>query len=68
MLFYRIGFREKAISSIYLTPEYNKREFGNFSAIENDIISKKTIITYNQEMQGENVTVIPAWKYFWEGK
>ena len=48
-----------------LTPQNNKRELGGFAAIENDItISKKTIITYNQEMQGDDVIVVPAWKYF----
>jgi hypothetical protein len=29
-------------------------------------ISNKVIITYNREMQDKNITVIPAWKYFWE--
>ena len=56
----------QAIQVCYqLTPENNKREFGGFATIENDVkISKKIIITYNQEMQNENVSVIPAWKFF----
>ena len=60
----------QAIQACYkLTTENHKREFGGFSTIENDVeISKKTIITYNQEMQDKNVTITPAWKYFWEDK
>jgi len=62
------GLEYQAIQVCYkLTPENNKREFGSFAAIAKDVkISKKTIITYNQEMQDDRVTVIPAWKYFWE--
>jgi len=64
------GLEYQAIQVCYvLTPENNKREFGGFTTIENNVkISKKTIITYNQEMQNDNVTVIPAWKYFWGNK
>jgi len=64
------GLEYQAIQVCYeLTPENNKREFGGFATIESDVkVSKKTIITYNQEMQDDNVTVIPAWKYFWENK
>ena len=60
------GFDYQAIQVCYvLTPENNKREFGGFTTIENHVkVSKKTIITYNQEMQDENVMIIPAWKYF----
>jgi len=62
------GLEYQAIQVCYqLSPENNKREFGGFATIENDVeISKKIIITYNQEMQDEKVTVIPAWKYFWD--
>jgi Predicted ATPase (AAA+ superfamily) len=64
------GLEYQAIQVCYqLTSENNKREFGGFATIENDVeINKKTIITYNQEMQDENVTITPAWKYFWEDK
>ena len=64
------GLEYQAIQVCYeLTAENNKREFGGFATIENDVkVSKKTIITYNQEMQDDNVTVIPAWKYFWREK
>ncbi|MDR2962495.1 MAG: ATP-binding protein [Bacteroidales bacterium] len=48
-----------------LTPENTKREFGGFATIENNAaISQKIILTYNQEMPGEGVTVLPAWKFF----
>ena len=48
-----------------LTTENNKREFGGFATFAEDVkVNKKTIITYNQEIQDDNVTVIPAWKYF----
>jgi len=62
------GFEYQAIQVCYeLTPENNKREFGGFATIEDNVGGcKKTIITYNQEMQDDNVTVIPAWKYFWQ--
>ena len=64
------GLEYQAIQVCYeLTTENSKREFGGFATIEDYIkISKKIIITYNQEMQDKNVTVIPAWKYFWEEK
>ena len=64
------GLEYQAIQVCYeLTPENNKREFGGFATIANDVtVSKKTIITYNQEIQDDHVTVIPAWKYFWEEK
>jgi len=64
------GLEYQAIQVCYqLTSENNKREFGGFATIENDIkISKKTIIAYNQEMQDKNVTITPAWKYFWGEK
>ena len=64
------GIEYQAIQACYeLTPENNKREIDGFTTIENSVnASKKTIITYNQEMQIGNVTVVPAWKYFWEEK
>ena len=64
------GLEYQAIQVCYkLTTENNKREFGGFATIENDVeINQKTIITYNQEMQDKNVTITPAWKYFWEDK
>ena len=64
------GLEYQAIQVCYkLTTENHKREFGGFATIENDVeISKKTIITYNQEMQDKNVTITPAWKYFGEDK
>jgi len=62
------GLEYQAIQVCYkITTENNKREFSGFATIENDVeISKKTIITYNQEMQGDNVTITPVWKYFGE--
>jgi len=62
------GFEYQAIQVCYeLTPENSKREFGGFDAIEKEIkLSKKTIITYNQEQQEKDVEVVPAWKYFFE--
>jgi len=64
------GLEYQAIQVCYeLTPENNKRELGGFATIEENVkVSKKTIITYNQELQDNNVTVIPAWKYFWQEK
>ena len=60
------GFDYQAIQVCYeLTPENSKREFGGFDAIEKEIkLSKKTIITYNQEQQEKDVEVVPVWKYF----
>jgi predicted AAA+ superfamily ATPase len=62
------GLEYTAIQVCYaLSPENSRREFGGFATVENDVtVSKKVIITYNQEMQDNNVAVIPAWKYFWE--
>ena len=64
------GLEYHAIQVCYeLTPENNKREFSGFEKIEKDVkINKKTIITYNQEIQNDNITIIPAWKYFWTEK
>ena len=62
------GLEYQAIQVCYeLTPENNRRKFNGFATIENDVeVSKKIIITYNREMQDDNITIIPAWKYFWE--
>jgi len=62
------GFEYQAIQVCYeLTTENSKREFGGFDAIEKEIkLSKKTIITYNQEQQEKDVEVLPVWKYFFE--
>ena len=62
------GFEYQAIQVCYeLTPANSKREFGGFDTIEKDVkLSKKTIITYNQERQEKDVEVVPAWKYFFE--
>ena len=50
-----------------LTPENSKREFGGFTNIEKETkLSKKTIITYNQEQKNGDIQVVPAWKYFFE--
>jgi len=64
------GINYQAIQVCYvLTPENSKREFGGFTTIENDVKGcEKTIITYNQEIKDDNVTVIPAWKYFYYEK
>ena len=62
------GFEYQAFQVCYeLTPENSKREFGGFDTIKNEVkIDKKTIITYNQEVQNADVEVVPAWKYFFE--
>ena len=64
------GFEYQAVQVCYeLTPENSKREFGGFDAIEKEIkLSKKTIITYNQERQEKDVEVVPVWKYFFGEK
>ena len=64
------GLDYQAIQVCYeLTAENSRREFGGFATIEDDVeINNKTIITYNQEMQNDDVTVIPAWKYFFDFK
>jgi len=61
------GIEYQGIQVCYeLTTENSKREFGGFATIKDDIkINKKIVITYNQETQNKDVTVIPAWKYFW---
>jgi predicted AAA+ superfamily ATPase len=60
------GFEYQAIQVCYeLTPDNRQREFSGFNTIKEEMkVSKKTIITYNQEMQGAEADIIPAWKYF----
>ena len=60
------GFEFQGIQVCYeLTPENRKREFDGFDTIEKETkLSKKTIITYNQEEQEKDIEVIPVWKYF----
>ena len=60
------GFEYQAVQVCYeLTPYNSKREFGGFNTVEKEIkLSKKTIITYNQEQQDKDVEVVPVWKYF----
>jgi predicted AAA+ superfamily ATPase len=62
------GFEYEAVQVCYeLTPENNKREFGGFSNIEKETkLSRKTIITYNQEQKTDDIEVVPVWKYFLE--
>jgi predicted AAA+ superfamily ATPase len=60
------GFDYQAVQVCYeLTSENSGREFASFSNMEKDIkISRKTIITYNQEQQTGDIEVVPVWKYF----
>jgi len=62
------GFDYQAIQVCYeLTSENHKREFSGFDTIENEIKPlKKTIITYNQERQDNDIEIVPAWKYFFK--
>jgi predicted AAA+ superfamily ATPase len=62
------GFDYQAIQICYeLTSENSNREFGGFNTIKDEVkVSRKTIITYNQEMQNDDIEVIPAWKYFFK--
>jgi predicted AAA+ superfamily ATPase len=64
------GVEYEAVQVCYaLTPENSKREFGGFADIEKEVkLSKKTIITYNQDQQKDDIDVVPAWKYFFETK
>jgi predicted AAA+ superfamily ATPase len=59
-------FEYQSIQICYeLTSENSKREFAGFNTIKDEVkISKKTIITYNQEMQNDDIEIVPAWKYF----
>jgi predicted AAA+ superfamily ATPase len=60
------GFEYQAVQVCYeLTPENQKRETGGFVKIEKEIkLSRKTIITYNQEQTIGDIEVTPVWKYF----
>ena len=60
------NFEYQAIQVCFeLTAENSKREFGGFVNIEKETkLSKKTIITYNQEQKKDDVEIVPAWKYF----
>ena len=62
------GFEYQAIQVCYeLTPNNSKREFCGFVEIEKDVrLSKKTIVTYNQERQEKDIEVVPAWKYLYK--
>ncbi|MDR0865584.1 MAG: ATP-binding protein [Candidatus Symbiothrix sp.] len=64
------GFDYQAVQVCYeLTPENSTREFAGFSNIEKDIkLSRKTIITYNQQQQAGDIEVVPVWKYFFEDR
>jgi predicted AAA+ superfamily ATPase len=60
------GFEYQAIQVCYeLTPENQTRETGGFVKIEKETkLSRKTIITYNQEQTIGDIEVTPVWKYF----
>jgi predicted AAA+ superfamily ATPase len=62
------NFEYQAIQVCFeLTPENSRREFGGFASIEKETkLSKKTIITCNQEQKNGDVEVVPVWKYFFE--
>lgn len=49
-----------------LDDQNRKREIGAFEKLEKVFsLSKKTIITYNQEEQINDIAVVPFWKYFY---
>ena len=62
------NFEYQAIQVCFeLTQENSKREFSGFTQVEKETpLTKKTIITYNQELKKEDVEVVPAWKYFFK--
>jgi predicted AAA+ superfamily ATPase len=44
-----------------LTPKNSQREFAGFNNIEKETkLSRKTIITYNQEQRTDNIEVVPV--------
>jgi len=55
----------QAIQVCYeLTPENQAREVGGFANVEKETkLTRKLIVTYNQERQIGNVEVIPMWKW-----
>jgi predicted AAA+ superfamily ATPase len=59
------GFDYQAIQVCYeLTPENQSREIGGFRNVEKETkLSKKTIITYNQENRIGDIEVVPVWKW-----
>jgi predicted AAA+ superfamily ATPase len=60
------GFDYQAFQVCYqLTPTNRKRECAGFDIISEKIkVSRKIILTYNQEEQIGDIEVIPVWKYF----
>jgi len=60
------GFDYQAIQVCYqLTPTNRKRELAGFDKIAGKMeVSRKVIITYDQEEQIDDIEVIPVWKYF----
>jgi predicted AAA+ superfamily ATPase len=60
------NFDYQAIQVCYeLTPTNQKRECAGFDQIAKQVkVSRKTILTCNQEQQIGDIEVIPAWKYF----
>jgi predicted AAA+ superfamily ATPase len=60
------GFEYQAVQVCYeLTPENQIRETGGFAKIEKETkLSRKTIITCNQEQMIGDIEVVPVWKYF----
>jgi len=63
-------FEYQAIQVCYeITPENQTREVGGFAAIEKEtILTKKTIITYNQSSIINDVEIIPLWKWIFNTK
>jgi predicted AAA+ superfamily ATPase len=62
------GFDYQALQVCYqLTPSNRKRELAGFEKLVGKIeVSRKVIVTYNQEEQVDDVEVVPCWKYFLE--
>ncbi|MDR0572482.1 MAG: ATP-binding protein [Tannerella sp.] len=56
----------QAIQVCYeLTPENEEREYKGFTVVDGQIkLQRKTVITYNQSRQVDDMEVIPVWKYF----
>jgi predicted AAA+ superfamily ATPase len=59
------GFDYQAIQVCYeLTPENQAREVNGFANIVKEVnLTRKTIITYNQENKIGDIEVIPVWKW-----
>jgi predicted AAA+ superfamily ATPase len=62
------GFEYSGVQVCYEVNEENiVREFGGFDTLKNDIkLTKKTIVTYNQELTTDNVEVVPIGKWIFE--